>query len=497
MVAEVASKKKVSKDNTKTRKGKQQRKPSAKKRVSKRDHGEWKESKNKRRKKNRRSSKPDEEVMANRRGERKRMRKYREIPVHVVDEHDGTMVCMLRAIETGHLPGQRVKLLHFDSHPDLANPGTGSHHTNDDEDDKGWDEVDSLYDKTYNIRKFYDDATDIATWITPMCLMGHVDVVVWACSYWCDQFPTGRWQLLVGKDKNDGGIKIGCKGDKQLKCLEYWEGDNATCKEADFEYCREWTLMVVRFNKKCELPAKAIMSLAQDFSEGPWVLDIDEDFFSCNNPFLDQFQDMFGAKMQQVLTKVYNVSDSDALDTLLKCFEDEKYKKPWSRFVKSKAGKKLLEAMNCDSKKRVLKRFHTFLRKTWPTGGFPADSEDEEEFENWEIKDFFNLEDLHECGQLASLPHHISTATEIKKLMNQVDELIDNFCPPVLVTVATSRLDRYLPDSQASLIHKMIEEVLMNRYDTETVIRLDKPNFSVETDEKQTGRFVTEILMKD
>lgn len=389
-------------------------------------------------------------------------------------------------------------MLHFDSHPDLANPGSGSHDVDmDDSDDEGegWKDVDSVYNKTYNIRKFYKEATDIATWITPMCLMGHVDVVVWACAWWCDQIPVGRWDLLVGKDKNDGTMKVGCKGDKRHRCFEYWESDNAVCKEADFEYCREWTLIVCRYNKKLELPKKAIWTLAQEFGEGPWVLDIDEDFFSCNNPFLDQFQDMFGAKMQKLLTKVYNVNDSDALEDLFECFQENKYIKPWSRFVTSKVAKKMLKAMNCDNKKKVLRRFHTFLRKTWPSGGFP-DSE-EEEFENWEVKDFFNLEDLHECGQLASLPHHISTATEIKKLMNQVDDLIANLCNPVLVTVATSRLDRYLPDSQAGLIHKLLEDVLRERYETSTVLRLDKPNFSVETDDTQDSQFVTEILMKE
>merc|ERR550517_433421 len=222
------------------------------------------------------------------------------------------MVCILRAIEQGYVPGRGVKLLHFDSHPDLGCP------------EKTWKYVDSVYERDYSINDMYK-ITDIATWITPMALMGHIDFVCWACAYWCDQFPIGCWDLLVGKDKNDGKMKIASKSGKNLACLEYWESDNAVCKPGDFEYCREWTLMVVRYNKKCQLPPAQMNRLIQEFSEpgSQWVLDIDEDFFSCNNPFYDKFKDLFGKDMHDVLGKVYNLDDGDLQDDLLDFFEDE------------------------------------------------------------------------------------------------------------------------------------------------------------------------------
>lgn len=419
----------------------------------------------------------------------KKIKKHEELPVYVVDEHDGSMVCLLRNIETGHLPLEGIKLVHFDSHPDLGNIP--------DE----WDGYDEMHSGKYSIRELYD-TTDIATWITPMSLMGHVNFVVWACAYWCDQFNPGTWKLLVGKDKNDGKIKIAAPGNKKLACLEYWESGDTTCNVEDFEYYKEWTLMVVRYGKNCRLPEKQRDRLKKELSTGTWVLDIDEDFFSCNNPYFDEFRDLFGEKTHKMISKIYGTDPEDTSEmeeTLLSMFRNKSYKKSWSRFSKSSLGKNLLNLLNCPNKNKVLKEFHAFLRKNWPHGGMDDnDSEDEIEFEGWDVRDFFTLDDLHRTGQLACLPHHISSAKEIKELVNEVDALFDELPNPAIVTVATSRLDRYLPDSQAATIHSFVETMLTNRFEGSKVIRLDKPHFSVDSGEsgevKKNSRFVTEIL---
>merc|ERR1711937_1133206 len=162
--------------------------------------------------------------------------------------------------------------------------------------------------------------------------------------------------------------------------------------------------------------------------------------------------------------------------------------------------------MSCHKKKTVLKQFHTFLRTNWPQGGMDPDSSDEEEEESldgWDVRDFFTLDDLHRCGQLACLPHHIATAKEIRDLMNEADALFDTLPNPLMITVATSRLDRYLPDSQAATIHGLLESLLTNRFGTETVIRLDRPAFSVENGESAAelegigAKLVTDILLPE
>merc|ERR1719204_133043 len=418
----------------------------------------------------------------------RKIKKHDELPVYVVDEHDGSMVCLLRNIETGHLPQDGIKLVHFDSHPDLGNIP------------EEWDGFDDMHNRKYSIRELYD-TTDIATWITPMSLMGHVNFVVWACAYWCDQFNPGTWKLLVGKDKTDGCIKIAAPKNKKLSCLEYWESGGATCKVEDFEYYREWTLTVVRYSKNCKLPQKQLDLLVDEFNEGPWVLDIDEDFFSCNNPYFDEFRDLFGEKMHKTIRKVYNhATDYEELEeALMSMFRKKSYKRSWKRFEKSSTCKHLLELMTCRGKAKVLKELHAFLRVNWPNGGMEDESSDsDEEWDGWNVKDFFSLDDLHRTGQLACLPHHISTAKEIKNLVNDVDDLLGEMTDPSLVCVATSRLDRYLPDSQAGPIHGLLENMLRVRYGTKTVHRLDKPKYSVDCGEsvekgKPSSRYVTDI----
>jgi len=95
----------------------------------------------------------------------------------------------------------------------------------------------------------------------------------------------------------------------------------------------------------------------------------------------------------------------------------------------------------------------------------------------WRVPRFYTLNDLDRAGGLTSLPHHISTANEIKNLANQVEELLAELSCPIHVTLATSRLDRYLPDSQATIVHEICETVLKGLYDTDNIVRLDRPKF--------------------
>jgi len=215
-------------------------------------------------------------------------------PVFVIDEHDGSMVATLRAIELGYC-SEKFNFLHFDSHPDLGCiPEEDEHEL-----------IDECYYGNPSIRRLYK-STDIATWILPMVLMGHTDYVVWVCAHWCNQFRTGKWNLLCGKDKNDGRIKVGIRGNKRWTVLDYWSSADCVCKVEDFEYYREWTLEVARFNKAGKLSQKQISSLINKFSSGSWVLDVNEDFFSCNNPSRDEFSDLFGMEMWNCLKEVYD-----------------------------------------------------------------------------------------------------------------------------------------------------------------------------------------------
>lgn len=423
--------------------------------------------------------------------------KYKDgLPIFVVDEHDGSMVVTLRAIELGHCP-KKFNFLHFDSHPDLGCI----------KDEKEHELINECFTGNPSIRRLYK-TTDIATWIIPMVLMGHTDYVVWACANWCNQFNPGKWKLLCGKDKHDGRLKVGTRGNKKWTCLEYWAAGDSVCREENFEYFREWTLEVIKFNKKGMLPKKQRESITNSFRAAPWVLDIDEDFFSCNNPYRDEFCDLFGQEMYNCLEEIYDYRDqSEGMDVMKQIYKQQLYNKPWQRFSKLKLVKTLMDNMlyEDDLAEQHMKNFHKFLRKNWPKGGYEdsddedegeekteemddldreiasiREMEDEEEDEQWHISHFFPLSSLHTAGSLSCLPHHISTASQIKTLANQVEEILAALPDPVHITLATSRLDRYLPDSQANVIHGLCEDLLKILYDTENIQRLDKPKFSVD-----------------
>ena len=46
----------------------------------------------------------------------------KELPVHIVEDHDGALPLIYRAIGAKKLPFSGVALVHFDAHPDLLSP---------------------------------------------------------------------------------------------------------------------------------------------------------------------------------------------------------------------------------------------------------------------------------------------------------------------------------------------------------------------------------------
>jgi len=118
------------------------------------------------------------------------------------------------------------------------------------------------------------------------------------------------------------------------------------------------------------------------------------------------------------------------------------------------------------------------------------------------VSHFYTLSDLDRAGNLTSLPHHISTANVITNFANKVQELLAELSCPIHVTLATSRLDRYLPDSQATKVHEICETLLKGLYDSDNIIRLDRPKFSVdnvhkEDQEKIKARDILDICEDD
>ena len=53
-------------------------------------------------------------------------------------------------------------------------------------------------------------STTIADWIIPAIYMGHIGAVVWLKPPWATQISEGKHNLIVGKDRSSGYIRLGC-----------------------------------------------------------------------------------------------------------------------------------------------------------------------------------------------------------------------------------------------------------------------------------------------
>jgi hypothetical protein len=158
-----------------------------------------------------------------------KINKNSQRPIEVIDEHHEAYLCIENALKRGYLK-KPFRLVHVDSHADLANPQpTGSCYRGD-------------------VREYVEKHINIGSYIIPLILRGLVDEVI-----------------LVGtEDKRDKSIDIGSfKG----------KGRNITTNiPKRFKYAypdrRRW-----RLKKTTD-----IRSIGDKYC----VLDIDCDYFACN-----------------------------------------------------------------------------------------------------------------------------------------------------------------------------------------------------------------------
>ncbi|KAL3860815.1 hypothetical protein ACJMK2_010881 [Sinanodonta woodiana] len=121
-----------------------------------------------------------------------KLRKYKHLPVTVVEDHNEVIPYIHRAIASRHLPVENLTLVHFDSHPDMLIPL----------------ELDA--DTVFNKELLYE-STSIENWILPAVYAGHINHVVWLKPPWCEQFKDKTITFYVGQCKKTGYIRTTCK----------------------------------------------------------------------------------------------------------------------------------------------------------------------------------------------------------------------------------------------------------------------------------------------
>eukprot|EP00931_Biecheleriopsis_adriatica_P110773 TRINITY_DN8507_c0_g1_i1.p1 TRINITY_DN8507_c0_g1~~TRINITY_DN8507_c0_g1_i1.p1 ORF type:complete len:487 (-),score=95.95 TRINITY_DN8507_c0_g1_i1:69-1529(-) len=389
-------------------------------------------------------------------------RKSRTLNITVVDAHHHVLKPIWDEVRRGILPSSGVKLVHFDSHPDMGCIGSELDPDEKEQIDRVKRILPKLYKNSFNEEECLA-LSDIATWIPSLVFQGLVDEVVWICGPWCNQINVGTHELIVGRSIKDGMMRVATPNNKRGPAFEYWDGDDCLVKCEDLEMQRPWKLHVFPFCKSGEFRADHARRIAEICSS-PWILDIDEDYLSCQNPFALEFRQMFGEEAFATLKRVFGGGglDGEAYNRYYKLLEelaeDEAHLLSASEYASHdlvRAAKKELSSRTQRDKKRwphLMSDFRSLCRQVVQPDGRALTGT---------INSHLDVDFVMKAGSLVDLPHHISTLPEMLKILKGTSNLFRSLRnAPGVVTVATSRADEYTPEPQANTIHTMIVGVL-------------------------------------
>ena len=168
--------------------------------------------------------------------------------IAVVEDHHDALPWLHVALRKKALPLTNIHLVHVDAHPDLGCLRDAS----------AIKAPRALYD-------FLDESEyGICEWIWPLVLKGHISRMTWLKPTFADQIACGSYDITVGIDST-GALKVDSS-------LSYFVEDKAYSQE------------VLSDSRCCRLDVTESYKEALSV-EGPWILDVCLDFFSCRDPF--------------------------------------------------------------------------------------------------------------------------------------------------------------------------------------------------------------------
>lgn len=188
------------------------------------------------------------------------LKRYKKIPIYVVEEHNEALQFIYSAIGGKKLPLEGTTLVHLDAHPDMLL----------DRKLKGED--------ARSGRKLLP-LLQIENWIVPTVAAGHLSHVIWLRPPWAKQFTDGTRRITVGDHSETGLLRLDSKEPYYLSDALY---SNSLINTRNFKF----TVAELSDTQDC-------LKLASDLNvTQPYVLDIDLDFFSTGNPFLNLYKNI-------------------------------------------------------------------------------------------------------------------------------------------------------------------------------------------------------------
>ncbi|RNA13316.1 hypothetical protein BpHYR1_004267 [Brachionus plicatilis] len=323
--------------------------------------------------------------------------------VYIVEDHNDVLEYIYKEIGTKRIKFSDLTMIHFDSHPDLSLPDINADHV-------------------FLKQKLFDNLS-IENWICPSVYAGHLANLVWIKPFWSKQIECGIYKINIGKDTKSGMIRCDSR-------LEYFTSGNMYSPAQDLVNLKTLNLYVCEFEQILCSKDEFLVNLITKSDRKNLILDIDLDFFSTQNPFLQMFKNI------EDYTVFKNVYLNEQLDKLDPDFDSKFNENNFKREKKMDKIKKFILDESTISTKDMVHLKEIIYR------------------------DKIDFEILHLYGSgidSADLPHHVSSNIELEDFFNKFENFLNIYfedsCPgPGLITIARSSLDDYCPISQVNLI---------------------------------------------
>ncbi|CAI9744510.1 Hypothetical predicted protein [Octopus vulgaris] len=193
------------------------------------------------------------------------------------------------------------------------------------------------------------------------------------------------------------------------------------------------------------LRLKSVFSSIANLGEG-LILDIDLDFYSTKNPFLEMFTD----KQYQMLKELYHFTEpaSDSEQAVTECIQ--------SRRKQLEELEEVFRKLDNDPGAQI--------DKSLPRSDLLTCLVDSLHKNPSTPIDFLILHDAGCTCDDTELPHHVSSLAQIEQLIKYTDIFMSHLPKPKLVTIARSVSDEYCPPEQVENIQDAVVSLLDSRY---------------------------------
>jgi len=364
-------------------------------------------------------------------------RKFAQVPIVIVENHNEVVPHLYRAMGSRHLPLEGNTIVHLDSHPDLGVPPSMP--------------ADTVFDK----EELFNHIS-IESWLLPACYAGHFSNILWLRPPWAKQFAEGAIKFSVGKHRVSGEIKV-------TSSEQYFLGSAMYAPLEELDTPKEVQLITLTFGSflldagaedDLETFSEHLREAIPSDQQGAYfVLDIDLDFFSTKNPFVDMFP---RAELYKRLEPLYAYTPSgpdSSIDEVVELSRKrEAQLEELATIFRHVNQRGSVEGLPDSPRVKSVKELMNSVHAAYPL--------DEERLSlDWEI--------VHDAGCTLDngqdLPHHVSTDQQIQALVDKSLVAILKALPalPTLVTVARSSEDDYCPPEAVEFIQDAVVAKLM------------------------------------